>query len=201
MKKKLNLKKEICFDDKPENTNILKEISSAAILQRVEQEFNGSSLVRKKNIKVEIVYKSSFPDGFQIKISPDDKKKAPPPKILLFGWKRSPELLTQMMEEIHDHVQIFADRSMVDVFVRMATSKDLSQESKKMYIACKTNLFGYIVDRLKPYFKSFNPTTVERCELFVSKLGNSITANSLYNKTTENLQERISIDRILKKYL
>ena len=199
METDFNLTTDTCFDDEPENTNSLKELKKTAFLQRVEQEFNGNSLVKKKKIKVQFVFNASFPDGYQIKISPECKKDNPGQKKLSFGYRGSRELLLMVILEIDKEIKLFFDRTLVHVLVEMLTCDDLSKFNKKMHLACLTNEFRCLIDNLKPLCKSFNPTTVERCGLFVSNIGTPITASNLYNSSTDALPSRRKIEKIIRK--
>lgn len=199
MKKDINLKEEICFDNLNKNTNKEDVFQSTAILENIKKELNKVPIEFRELIVNELYQDIPHADIERCDTTKTEDKIIPP-KIPIFGWRGTPEKLTLMMWEFQDQLHLFTDPCMVDVFVRMATSKDLSQEKEKMHFACKTIIYSYIIQQLEPYFVSFNPTTVERSDLFVRKAGKAINANCLYNSKTSNISLIRIIDAIINKY-
>lgn len=200
METDFNLKTDTCFDDEPENTDSLKELQKTAFLQRVEQEFNDNSLVKRKGIKVRIVTNALFADGYQIRISPEDKKEKKKEKKLIFGCRKSIEILTILLLRLDKEIPLFFDRSQVHVFANMLISKDLSQFHEQLHLKCLSTEFKCVMEHLSLYCKSFNPTTIERSNAFISSCGTLINASYLYNTSTEHLHNKELIADIFKKY-
>lgn len=195
----INLKEEICFDNLNKNTSNVDVFQGTNLLENIKKELNKVPLELREPFITDL-YQHIPHAAMEGTDTTKTGDKIIPPKIPIFGWRGAPELLALMMWEFQDQLKIFTDPHMVDVFVRMATSKDLSQENGKMHFACKTIIYSYIIKQLEPYFISFNPTTIERYGMFVRKAGNPITANCLYNSKTKNVSLIKIIDAIIKKY-
>lgn len=176
MENDLNLPKETCFEDASTKTNGLEQPPNALFLERVEQKINKFSRDLKKEILNKIDSHALLAENHAIKARTEDKRKK-----LIFGYRGSVEKLTLILLELDKELHLFIDRSLVPVFVSLLTSEDLSQHTTPIHLACMTIVFKGLIDHIKPYCLSLNPTTVERSGLFVSSNGTPIKANCLYN--------------------
>lgn len=199
MKTDFNLTTQTCFNE-PENTNSLIELQKFAILDRVEQDFNGNNLVKRKKIKVKFIYNASYPDGYMIKIVQDHGDHKEGQKKLIFGCRIPIEILTFLILELDKEIQLFFDRCQVHVFVNMLISEDLSQFQDKLHLKCLSTEFKCIMEHLLRLSKSFNPSTIGRSNAFISSNGTLINASYLYNTSTDNLHNKDLIEYIFKKY-
>jgi len=120
-------------------------------------------------------------------------------KKLSFGLKKSPEFLMPIIHALIDRFELLDRKTTFETIMRILTSDDLDTINDKIYLGCKTNEFSYMRNHLKTYFKSFNPATIEKSGLFISNIGNTISAASLYNAEIENLQTKIGIDNIFNQ--
>ena len=84
-------------------------------------------------------------------------------------------------------------------FIEVMASKDLSSTKKQIHIDCETTQFRYIVDKLRPYFRSLTLTNIEKSKLFYSKNGVLITASNLSRNKHHNPKEKETIDSIFKE--
>lgn len=199
MENDFNRPKETCFEDAPTNTNSIAQPPNALFLERVEQKINKFSRDLKKEILNKIDSQALLAENHPIKGMTKDTKKNFKKKKLIFGYRGSVEKLTPIMLEIDKEMHLFLDPSFVLVFVSLLTSEDLSQHTTKMHMACMTTVFKGMMDHLKPYCISFNPTTIERSGLFESSNGTPIKANCLYNSTTESLKTQRKMELYFKK--
>jgi len=122
-----------------------------------------------------------------------DKKK------LSFKLKKSPELLMPIIQALIDRFGLLDSNTTFKTLMQILTSDDLDTITEKIYLGCKTNEFSYMRNHLKTYFKSFNPATIGKSGIFISNIGNTISAASLYNAEIENLQTKIGIDNIFNQ--
>lgn len=194
----LNNEEKNCFDDLNKKSNKEEDLTGAKLIEHIKQEINKVPIELRETFINELS-KDTFSTASEVIQPTDVAEEESLPKKLIFGWSRSAEQLTLLMEELQDEFHIFADAFMVYVFVHLAMSEDLSLENEKIYIACQTIWFSYIVERLESYCTSFNPTTIERSGLFVSKAGNAINAACLYNSKVKKESIRKRIDDIFRK--
>jgi len=127
------------------------------------------------------------------------EKDVPATEPLSFGYKKSPGFLTPFIHALNNRIDFLDKRTSEDDFIRIATSEDLGTITEKIYLGCQTNEFKYLIKRLQPFFKSFNPATIGKSGLFISNLGNPITSENLYNSDIENLPTKIAIDTIFNQ--
>lgn len=69
----------------------------------------------------------------------------------------------------------------------------------KIRLDCETTQFGYIVDKLEPYFSNLNPKTIQHSGCFYSKKDTPITANNLYRNKSDNPRKKKEIDAIINQ--
>ena len=123
---------------------------------------------------------------------PDNKK-------ISYGYKKSPGLLTPFIQLLDDRMNFLDPRTTVEDCVRIITSDNLNLIQEKIYLACKTNEFRYVINHLKAFFKSFNPATIGKSGIFISNTGHTISATNLNSAEMENVKTRYVIDNIFNK--
>ena len=136
---------------------------------------------------------------FSIEDFTEKETEAPAMELLSFGYKKSPGYLPPFIRDLNEKVGFLDDRTSVDDFIRIVTSDNLALITDHIYLGCQTNEFKYIIQYLRPFFKSFNPATIGKSGIFISNVGNPITANCLYNTKIDYLQTKFTIDNIFKK--
>ena len=125
--------------------------------------------------------------------------QAPTTGLFSFGYKKSPGFLSPFIQALVVKVGFLDARTSVEDCVRIITSDNLGLITDKIYLGCKTNEFKYIIKHFKPFFRTLTPTTIEKSGIFISNVGNPITANCLYNTGIENLQTKLTIDNIFNQ--
>jgi hypothetical protein len=115
-------------------------------------------------------------------------------KVLTFGYRKTPEFLIAFVQAFDDQMLFLDTRTTVLDCVMIMTSPNLELVKEKIYLACQTNEFKYILEYLKPFFKSLTEAKIERSGIFISNKGNPITASCLYNCKIENLHNKKLID-------
>ena len=200
METDFNLKTEKCLDDVINSTICTEQNPTASIMEQLKQEFNKLPMEIKIMIMNEIDCNSSHDESPSIKVINGTKGKKQKEKKLIFGCRKSKEILTILLLNLDKEIQLFFDRSQIHVFVNMLISKDLSQFHEQLHLKCLTTEFKCIMEHLSLYCKSFNPTTIERSNAFISSCGTLINASYLYNTSTEHLHNKELIADIFKKY-
>lgn len=125
--------------------------------------------------------------------------EAPVMEKLSFGYKKSPGFLLPIVKALILKINFLDFRTSAEEFVRIVTSDDLGSIQEKIYLGCKTNEFRYLIQHFEPFFRSFTCATIGRSGIFISNTDTPVTANSLYNTTTERMQTKWAIDNIFNK--
>ena len=120
-------------------------------------------------------------------------------KPLTFGYRKSLDFLTEFVQELDEQMLFLDTRTTVAACVRIMTSPNLELGKEKIYLACHTNEFKYILEYLKPFFKSLTEANIERSGIFISNNGNPVKASCLYNCKVENLHNKKLIDAIVHR--
>jgi len=120
--------------------------------------------------------------------------------ILTFGFKqKDSKKLLELIIQLNFKIGLLNEASTSSKqFVQLLISKDYTKDNIKIYIACETKQFIYIIEKLKPFFNNLNPTSIERSKKFYTKNYKLFTATNLYNKI-ENPKEKESIDKVFKQ--
>jgi len=66
-------------------------------------------------------------------------------------------------------------------FVRILTSRNLSEEEEQIYLDCDNHQAGYIFDSMKKYFAHFRFCDIGRSQRFVNCNGKILTEGDLYS--------------------
>ncbi|HET6557035.1 MAG TPA: DUF6617 family protein [Prolixibacteraceae bacterium] len=195
------------FDSNPSDINVIYAATQVKDIEQLEltalrngQELNKLHIDLKKIFKIEIDYYSSLSANDVMLDYSETVVKETKQKKLLFGLLKSPEHFSLLMYELQDKIHVFDDRTSMDIFIRIATCDDLSRENVKMYFACKTNVFKYLLEYLEPMFESLNAATIEKSGLFITNKGNPLTATCLYSSKIEKIPSKDIIDAIFRKY-
>lgn len=120
-------------------------------------------------------------------------------EIITFGYKKSPDFLLPFLEALNLKIGFLDDRTSVGDFMRIVSSANLGEITEKIYLGCQTNEFRYVIKYLKPFFRSFTPAMIGKSGIFISNLGNPITAGCIYSSKIDNLQVKLGIDNIFNK--
>jgi hypothetical protein len=89
-----------------------------------------------------------------------------------------------------------------DDFTKLLLTKNISDKVYNIQIGCETNLFQYIVDKLKITSPKFTYANIGRCNYFKTKNGNPIQASLLSNSKSNNplpKKTKEEIDKIFKE--
>lgn len=87
-------------------------------------------------------------------------------------------------------------------FTKLLTTKDINDRAYKIQIGCETNLFQYIVDKLKVTSPKLTYANIGRCKYFFTKNDKPIQASLLSNSKSNNpvpKKIREDIDKIFKE--
>lgn len=87
-------------------------------------------------------------------------------------------------------------------FTQLLLTKNISDKVYNIQIGCETNLFQYIVDKLKITSPKFTYANIGRCNYFKTKNGNPIQASLLSNSKSNNpvpKKTKEEIDKIFKE--
>ncbi len=87
-------------------------------------------------------------------------------------------------------------------FCQLLLTKNISDKDYNIQIGCETNLFQYIVEKLKVTSPKFTYANIGRCNYFKTKNGNPIQASLLSNSKSNNplpKKTREEIDKIFKE--
>lgn len=195
-----NRKTDSCLNDVINSPISTEPSPTAIIMKQLKQEFSKLPIEIKIMIMNEIDCNSSQDEDPFTRVFIGTKGKRKKEKKLIFGCCKSVEILTILLLKLDKEIQLFFDRSQVHVFVNMLVSKDLSQFHEQLHLKCLTTEFKCIMEHLSLYCKSFNPTTIEKSNAFISSNGTLLNASYLYNTSTEHLHNKDLIADIFKKY-
>jgi hypothetical protein len=129
----------------------------------------------------------------------NEKPTKEKPKLSFGYLKSDPQILYPYIHALCLKIDFLDYRTTVEDFIRIVTSKDLEKVKEKIHLGCATNEFAYVVEKLKPFFKSLKPANIEKSGLFISNFGNPLKANNLYNTDFENLQSKPTINIIFNQ--
>jgi len=117
-----------------------------------------------------------------------------------FGYsQRNTDSLKTVLYALQREIELVNENeNTVDDLLAILTSKDLQLGAKPVNLFCETTQFSYIVAKMELHFTNFNPTSIEKSKLFISKKGNHIKRNNLYKNKSQNCKKQQQIDTILK---
>jgi hypothetical protein len=108
-------------------------------------------------------------------------------KPFSFGFKGDEAKLRHLISVLCTHKNLLDEAiTKPDDFIKLLTTKDINDKRYKIQIGCETNLFQYIVDKLKITSPKFNYANIGRCNYFFTKNGNPIQASLLSNSKSNN---------------
>jgi len=122
-------------------------------------------------------------------------------ETLSFRYKlNSTEKLSKIYKFLNAKIDFINEtKTPEDNFIAVLTSKNLKAVNSEIHISCETTQFAYIVEKLRQYFSNFNPTTIEKSNLFFSKKGNPISRNNLYANKSDNPKCIDEIDKFFSQ--
>jgi hypothetical protein len=124
-----------------------------------------------------------------------------PQKKFSFGIKPVSISLVGLVKQLCLQVD-FLNNSITtpEDLVEVLSAKDIINFKKEIHFGCNTNQLSYIVDKLKPWFKNLNPTTMTNSGLFFTKSGTPLQRQNLYANKVLSQPKRARIDNIFKQF-
>jgi hypothetical protein len=121
--------------------------------------------------------------------------------ILNFGLKPTAKPLITLIKQLSIEVNLLKENlTTPEDLTKVLSANKLTECKENIYFDCQTKQLSYIIDKLKPYFKNFTPTTIEKSGLFFTKKGTPLKAQNLYSNRTDKPQEKTKIDSIFKHF-
>ncbi|MCT4643687.1 MAG: hypothetical protein N4A74_01775 [Carboxylicivirga sp.] len=131
------------------------------------------------------------------RISSEQVKQLPNKQSFTFGLKPSPKSLLNLIKVLTVHVNFLnTDLTSPQDLYDLLSAENTFDLDIEIHFGCYTNQVAYIIDKLKPYFKNLNPTTIESSGLFFSRGGTQITAQNLYSNKLHNASIKAKINNI-----
>ncbi|RBP32933.1 hypothetical protein DFR65_102269 [Oceanihabitans sediminis] len=165
------------------------EDSKFTILEIAEKYFNDTTFNINQIVKTNIK---------EIVIKKEPRATAKPKTSFGYKNKDTSTLLT-VLKQLNLKIDLLDNRSTVEQLQKLLLSKDFRVIDFQIYLQCETTQFSYVVKKLKPFFNSFNPTSIERSGKFITKTGTPLKANNLYKNKVHNPKEKEVIDRIIQQ--
>ncbi len=132
------------------------------------------------------------------------KKFIPKHKVCSFQFIQSSINLMKLksvLKELNTKFNLIALNDQVfNEFLEVLTCQDYTKLNFKIHIACKTNLFSYVLKELKPFFSNLTGKEIEESKIFLTKLNNKPLTASNFNKSgNSNIVEKDEIRRIINR--
>lgn len=129
----------------------------------------------------------------------EENFKIPKSDKITFGFKGDKKKLDSVLKQLQLQINLLnEDKTTIEQLFDILISSNLKIGTPLVYLNCETTQFSYLVSRLKQHFNSFNPTNIERTNLFYSKNGNLITRQNLYKNLIAEPKKMEEIDNIIK---
>lgn len=179
-------------------SELLREINYMEILNGIKCHKKNSYFKQFKHVlknELKIVHELQ---SFRLPESNDNisKTETPDNKTFSFGYHPGPRELKPIMDALQLRINIFKDPSDVDFFIKAFTCEDLTKVRKTFKLGCQTNQFKSVMEYLEDYSTNFNPASIEKSGLFISKKGKSITANCINASNTDSMKSKHAIHNI-----
>lgn len=130
-------------------------------------------------------------------------KKSPKPKTkpkTSFGYKNEDTSgLLKVLNDFQLRIDLLDNRTTVQQLYSLLIAKDFTVLNTDIYLQCETTQFSYVVQKLKPFFTGFNPTSIERFGKFITKTGTELKANNLHKNKVHNPKGKEEIDKIIQQ--
>lgn len=155
-----------------------------------EKYFNDS------NFNSDFIQKTDYPREVTVKAiaKPQQKTKTS------FGFKsRDTAKLLSALNQLQLKIDLLQNKTSIGELHRLLIAEDFTFIDYQIYIQCETTQFSYIVSQLKPFFKNFNPTAIERFGKFITKTGAVLKANNLHKNQVHNPKAKDEIDKIIQQ--
>ncbi len=127
-------------------------------------------------------------------------KALPEPKEFSFGLRPSDKPIISLIRQLCLAVDFVKLPTTTEDLVEVLTAKNILNCTKEIHFGCNTNQLSYIVEKLQPYFKDFNPTTLANSGLFYTKGGKLLKRQNLYSNSDLNQPKKAKIDNIFKQF-
>ncbi len=129
-----------------------------------------------------------------------DKSNQEIQEKLSFGFNEDIVKLRTVINQLCVKIELLNDEvTKTDDLISILTAKNILPGSVKIQIGCETVQFRYVIDKLKPYFNSFNPKNIGLAACFYSKKGTLIKPQNLYTNKISHPKEKDKIDNIIKQ--
>lgn len=201
--------KKIGIDLSNDNNYIITylQISAVRLYLELQEQYGNFSTSPKYNfseIMEKYFNKSDFDTNLLEKIITIDSKvtpKAKTPKLKVsFGYKnRDSDNLLQTLNKLQFSIDFLDNRTSTEQLCNLLVADNFNNTSKNIYIQCETTQFSYIVQKLKPYFTNFNPTSIEHSNKFFTKTDTPLKAGNLHKNKIHNPKQKEDIDNIFKQ--
>ncbi|MDN3492225.1 DUF6617 family protein [Winogradskyella bathintestinalis] len=117
-----------------------------------------------------------------------------------FGYKnKDTSTLLTVLKLLNLKIDVLDNRTTVEQLHKLLIAKDFKDTESQIYLQCETTQFSYLVTKLKPFFKGFNPTAIERSGKFITKTNTPLKANNLHKNKVHNPKEKEEIDKIIQQ--
>ena len=130
----------------------------------------------------------------------NDNYKSEKDTRFAFGFNGDKEKLKSVLTALNSRLELLnEDKTSVAELLIVLTSKDLKLGTPQIHLGCETTQFSYIISRLEQHFRNFNPSTVEKSNLFFSKNGTVLKRNNLYKNNNKFPKKQSNIDEIIRQ--
>lgn len=148
------------------------------------QEFINKLKINIPNIEIELTNSSPVEESFS------------------FQYKKSEIYFIQnIVKALNAEIDLLNIHTSEKTFIEILSSEDLSEETRVIHLACKTNEFKYIIECIQPLFNNLSFSSIGKSKLFVSKRGKVITTSNLTSAETDNIFFKSTIKRTISKHL
>lgn len=127
-------------------------------------------------------------------------KELPEPKEFSFGLKPYPKPIISLIKQLCLKTDFLKSPTTPEDLEEVLTSNNILNCNKEIHFGCNTNQLSYIVEKLQPFFKDFNPTTIENSNLFYTKGGTLLKRQNLYSNSGLSQPKKAKIDNIFKQF-
>ncbi|MCU4155237.1 hypothetical protein J1N10_04575 [Carboxylicivirga sp. A043] len=128
-------------------------------------------------------------------------KQLPEKREFTFGLKPTANSLLNLIKALTVHVNFLnTDLTSPQDLYDVLSAENTLELDIKIHFGCYTNRVAYIIDKLKPYFKNLNPTSIGHSGLFFTNGGNELSRSNLYSNKVSNPSGKAKIDNIFKEF-
>lgn len=163
---------------------------------------NKLSIIQKLNhylLEQKTIYSTRFAEKFPVSDKVKKRQKLQKTSAYSFGFNGNIDKLKKVVGELCRNIDLLNTiKTEPKELIEALTARDLIGNTFKIYINCETGQFRYVVDCLKPHFKNFKLSTIEKSGIFISKNGTPVKAQNLSSIKIDKPKEKDKIDSIFK---